>query len=226
MLKRGDRGEAVVALQKGLQKLGYYKGAIDGDYGEKTATAIVAFQSCYFTDGIADEKTISAIDAAVLAWEKSPRFAPFKPPHGLSEIESGFGKILFEESSNGSVIIKNDFAKNVTFTDFPVVGKQYFHTYLVEALLWVMKRIEARGLDREIFQFGSWYPRHKLHNPANGLSTHSWAIAFDLNWATNPYGGRSTLHPGIVEVCKAAGFEWGGDWKTPDPMHFQFATGY
>lgn len=226
MLKRGDRGEAVLKLQKNLEVLGFYKGLLDGDFGPKTAEAVLAYQTLYFADGIADDKTLSAIEAAVLAWGNLDFFRPFKTPNGLAEIENTFGRILFEESTDGAVLIKNDFAKNVSFDEYPVVGKQYFHVKLRESLLWVMKRVEARGLDREILQFGTWYPRHKLHNPKNSLSTHSWAIACDVNWATNPYGSKGTIDPKLVEIFKAAGFEWGGNWKIPDPMHFQWATGY
>jgi len=226
MLKKGDSGKAVLELQGKLQKLGFYKGAMDGSYGDKTAQAVVSFQSLYFSDGIANDPTIKSIDAALLAWSNLQTFVSFKPPHGLQEIENTFGRILFENSDNGAVIIKNDFAKNVVFTEFPVVGKQYIHSKLVDVLLWSMKKVEERGLDREILQFGSWYPRHKRHNASLGLSTHSWAIAFDINWATNPYGGKSTLHPGIIEIFKKSGFDWGGEWIVKDPMHFQYATGY
>jgi hypothetical protein len=30
----------------------------------------------------------------------------------------------------------------------------------------------------------------------------------------------------IVDIFKVRGFSWGGDWETPDAMHFQAAKGY
>ena len=40
----GDTGEAVKKVQRRLKKLGYYKGSIDGDYGNGTKTAVKSFQ--------------------------------------------------------------------------------------------------------------------------------------------------------------------------------------
>ncbi len=41
----GDTGDAVKKVQKRLQKLGYYSGTIDGDYGNGTKSAVKAFQN-------------------------------------------------------------------------------------------------------------------------------------------------------------------------------------
>ena len=43
-LKKGDKGTAVKQLQQRLKELGYYKSAIDGDFGSATVTAVKAFQ--------------------------------------------------------------------------------------------------------------------------------------------------------------------------------------
>lgn len=43
-LKIGDKGDAVKNLQEALQKLSYFNGAIDGVFGESTASALTAFQ--------------------------------------------------------------------------------------------------------------------------------------------------------------------------------------
>ena len=40
----GDQGDAVKAVQKKLKNLGYYSGSIDGDYGNGTKKAVLAFQ--------------------------------------------------------------------------------------------------------------------------------------------------------------------------------------
>ncbi|WP_375479511.1 peptidoglycan-binding protein [uncultured Nostoc sp.] len=43
-LKPGSRGQPVRDVQAVLQWLGFYKGSIDGIYGDKTSTAVATFQ--------------------------------------------------------------------------------------------------------------------------------------------------------------------------------------
>lgn len=44
LLRRGDIGALVVALQQQLKDQGYYAGDIDGTYGEDTVNAVISFQ--------------------------------------------------------------------------------------------------------------------------------------------------------------------------------------
>ena len=54
-------------------------------------------------------------------------------------------------------------------------------------------------------------------------SLHSWGVAIDVNAAWNGLGKRSTLSPEFVKCFTDAGFDWGGLWGRPDPMHFQLS---
>lgn len=56
----GTRGELVRQTQQKLADLGYYRGVVDGVYGEKTYEAISAFQRSVGlrADGIAGEQTL------------------------------------------------------------------------------------------------------------------------------------------------------------------------
>jgi peptidoglycan hydrolase-like protein with peptidoglycan-binding domain len=59
-LRMGLRGNSeVVKLQKNLRKLGVYSGAIDGNFGQKTKNAVMAFQSSVkiSPDGVVGPKT-------------------------------------------------------------------------------------------------------------------------------------------------------------------------
>lgn len=66
-LRKGDKGEAVAALQKKLIGLGYDLGrwGADGDFGAATERAVKAFQkaSGLTDDGIVGEKTRKALEA-------------------------------------------------------------------------------------------------------------------------------------------------------------------
>ena len=82
ILKQGSQGPAVEQLQLKLKAAGYDPGDIDGDYGKRTAAAVLAFQEDrpdLEDDGIAGPMTIGALDAAI-AKKKKPASA--LPPPG------------------------------------------------------------------------------------------------------------------------------------------------
>jgi hypothetical protein len=54
------------------------------------------------------------------------------------------------------------------------------------------------------------------------VSRHAWGAAVDINAAANPFGSLGTQDPRLVAVMKEWGFTWGGDWLSPDPMHFEY----
>lgn len=59
-----------------------------------------------------------------------------------------------------------------------------------------------------------------------GLSTmslHSWGLAVDVNAAWNQLNKKPMLSPKFVKCFTDAGFDWGGNWKRCDGMHFQIA---
>ena len=73
-LKNGSKGSKVEQLQKRLQELGYYNGAIDGDFGDLTENAFKLFQKTagLFEDGIAGS------DADVLYGDSAPSYVEEK----------------------------------------------------------------------------------------------------------------------------------------------------
>jgi peptidoglycan hydrolase-like protein with peptidoglycan-binding domain len=68
-LEPGDQTAGVADLQTALGALGFYAGAIDGDYGEATSAAVLAFQSEHglTADGVAGPSTMEALGEAVSA---------------------------------------------------------------------------------------------------------------------------------------------------------------
>lgn len=58
--KLGSTGSEVKSIQQKLSSLGYYKGSIDGVYGQQTKSAVTAFQrNCGITaDGICGQQTL------------------------------------------------------------------------------------------------------------------------------------------------------------------------
>jgi hypothetical protein len=62
------------------------------------------------------------------------------------------------------------------------------------------------------------------------LSQHAFGTAIDLNAGANPMLGRgdavvTDLPPNTADIAKKYGLEWGGTWKRPDAMHFEYVGG-
>ncbi len=66
-LRSGDTGAEVKALQQALITLGYTGLKADGNFGPATAAALTAFQTAngLTADGVAGQKTVDAINAAL-----------------------------------------------------------------------------------------------------------------------------------------------------------------
>lgn len=105
----------------------------------------------------------------------------------------------------------------------PTVPKRiYCNRDLVEPLTRALTLIITRGRESEIKTWdGCFNIRRKRSGSSPSL--HSWGLAVDLNASWNRLGQKSTQDPRLVACFKESGFDWGGDWSTPDAMHFQLA---
>lgn len=68
VLNRGDKGADVEHLQNKLKAAGYDPGVVDGDYGDKTVAAVLAFQMDYpdlEDDGEAGPQTLHKLDTVI-----------------------------------------------------------------------------------------------------------------------------------------------------------------
>jgi peptidoglycan L-alanyl-D-glutamate endopeptidase CwlK len=73
-LKKGARGDRVKALQQMLKNKGFDPGAIDGDFGNGTEAAVIAFQKSegLLPDGIVGSKTLSALAMDIIDGDQRP----------------------------------------------------------------------------------------------------------------------------------------------------------
>ena len=96
------------------------------------------------------------------------------------------------------------------------------HRLIAPALRRALKDLSARGLAHLINTFdGCFVPRHMSWDPDRSLSRHAWGIAVDVNARQFPYGSHARQNHRLIAAFARQGFTWGGDWRTPDPMHFE-----
>lgn len=69
----------------------------------------------------------------------------------------------------------------------------------------------------------TWRPKRGSRK----MSMHAFGGALDFDSATNGLGDHYfDMHPKVVQVFRACGWTWGGQWKRPDAMHFQWGRAY
>jgi hypothetical protein len=84
----------------------------------------------------------------------------------------------------------------------------------------LLNDLEERGYPIKGDQSGGYNPRNIA-----GTSTpsrHAFGNAVDVNWSDNPRDAAGSLPPDLArELAAKHGMTWGGDWRNPDPMHFE-----
>jgi hypothetical protein len=137
------------------------------------------------------------------------------------------GTMRFEILKNG--FIRPDPAwvtANIVVAEVPILGTVTCHRLLVPRLAGALGEIESEGLSELIdpAHYGGCYvPRFIDRDATKPLSNHAFGLAIDLNTTTNQLGTKGSMDPRIVEIFRKWGFNWGGYWTRPDPMHFELA---
>ena len=158
-------------------------------------------------------------------------------PHGLEEILSTFGDIYDFILDDGTLDPRWE-SEYLARTQLPfpiplswepstVVRSLYCHSRLGELFAEVFSVLDIEGLRGAIRTYGGCF-NFRSKRTHSKLSSHSWGISIDLNPETNGPGEKGDMEEAVVNVFRSFGFEWGGDWsyRSKDPMHFQFCTGY
>ena len=149
-------------------------------------------------------------------------------------IESTFGRFAWRDSSErrGSIEILGEWPRRNVISFAPPfalldgrgrpVSVVYCHRLVAPALARVFDDLAARDLCHLVNTFdGCFVPRHMGWNPGRPLSRHAWGIAVDVNARLFPYRSRARQNQRLIDAFARQGFVWGGDWRTPDPMHFE-----
>jgi hypothetical protein len=95
-----------------------------------------------------------------------------------------------------------------------------------------MSEVIASGLENTINYYdanragGCYYPRFNRLTPNSAvgfLSRHSWGMAVDTNTIGSCQGcAPPDMNCDTVRIFRKHGFAWGGNFLTPDGMHFEW----
>ena len=224
-LRHGSEGPQVEQVQARLNEIFEEQVDVDGIYGDHTEEMVMAFQDDrgISVDGIVGPATWGALFAEAEEDSGEPE-TPGVPEE--SELQSLYGTPR-DPAPYLKVMDFSEFkAKLAHVRDYnrkPWSCRVYGHRIIEGSLRQALQNVCDRGLARQFVTFdGCVCVRPKTSG--NGWSTHSWGISIDVNAATNGYGAQPRMSADFVRCFTDVGFEWGGSWRTPDGMHFQFAT--
>ena len=205
----------------------------EGEFFERLAL----YNGILDADRIAIGQWIEIPSRGELLGTEQPPDRRLSRPHGLDEVLSTFGNIYDFIRDDGTLDPKWEsaylararlpFAIPLSWEPSRMVRSVYCHSHLAELFVEVFTALDAEGLRGAIRTYGGCFS-YRSKRSHTKLSTHSWGISIDLNPESNWPGGKGDMDEAVVNVFRRFGFEWGGDWsyRSRDPMHFQFCTGY
>jgi hypothetical protein len=133
----------------------------------------------------------------------------------------------YTSRTDGRITIHGDWVERyITRVQLPGMAATSCHRAMVPQLIAAVNELIERDLYGHLdpSQFaGCFVARHIDWSPNRPLSMHAWGLAIDFNSRDNALGATPQMDPRVVEVFKRWGFDWGGDWRRPDGMHFELA---
>ena len=152
-------------------------------------------------------------------------------------VESTFGRFAWRESAGqrGAIEILGEWPRHNIVSLAPPMALRdgrgrplrviRCHRLIATPLRRVLVELADRELGHLINTFdGCFVARHMSWNPQRPLSRHAWGIAVDVNARLFPFGSQARQDDRLISAFARQGFAWGGDWRTPDPMHFEMVT--
>lgn len=163
----------------------------------------------------------------------------FLTPARLDEL---FGPIHWSLGTSGKVTIQPDWSRENLVTVFvpqlkgvdcfgrPASGKVQIHKKIAVQFLGFWQDVEDHGLLGLVKSFGGTFAIRLIRGSNSHLSTHTYAIAFDICMEWNGLGktpamvGQNGSVRELAALCEKWGFKWGG-WfrRRKDGMHFEAA---
>jgi hypothetical protein len=154
-------------------------------------------------------------------------------PNGYSALVSRFGQPCSASANAARSYWPSQSARNVPgYINYnPYIGRDVGYN--------IRNHIEADGKNNAV-DYGVYGYNCRYISGSTSWSTHAFGAAIDTNSARNPLGQATWVGRGsddvayksyLPKIWKGAypghNFYWGKNFSTtPDPMHFQYVTGY
>lgn len=197
-------------------------------FGADTSTVAWGFDREAMDRALADVGLDARTDTAVArSWDLPD------PDETIStaRTKAALGEPWYRVNSDDSISMHPDWiAANLTdgrvLLDPTIRVRAQCHVGVVDDLSAALAEVGAAGLAGEIDvananAYGGCYaPRYS--RISGYLSRHTYAMAFDTNTTSNCQGCRPRMHCDVVRIFRKHGFAWGGNFRRPDGMHFEW----
>lgn len=236
-LKKGSQNSSVRKLQEKLIELGYDLGAVDGIFGPRTEGAVLKYQkdNGLSVDGVVGDETWSSlfdedIPRLVSILEELPSYSQCFEVFGDFRIAGWERQNLTRcDLSEFRAELEHVYFGWMTPDDKAFIHANWCglvcHRLVVPKFQAAFKNLVETGLGNELKTFDGCLAVRYIRG-GDMWSTHSWAIAIDLNARFNRFGQTDfEMTTDLAKCFQAVGFVWGADFTgKPDAMHFQYCT--
>jgi hypothetical protein len=153
---------------------------------------------------------------------------------GLGRTKALLGEFWYRNLVGGAIQIdpawfQANVSPRVTFAGVPI--RASCHVKVNPYIQGALREIAAAGLSPLVNvsntnSVGGCFAPREIR-PSGGttggsLSRHTWAMALDMNVSSNQMGAVPQMDCRIVRIFRKWGFAWGGNFTTPDGMHFEW----
>ena len=159
---------------------------------------------------------------------ETPELLEPDDPEAVGEASGSLiGTMEFKILEDGFIKPEREWVRqNIATAEVSILGEVTCHRLLIPQLQAALNEIVEQGLAdliRPDDYGGCYVPRFIDRDPSLPLSMHAFGLAVDINVSTNLLGTEGDQDPRVVAIFEKWGFEWGGRWERPDPMHFELA---
>lgn len=197
-------------------------------FGSDTSTVIWGFDRGAIDAALAAVGLEGRKDTALLrSWD------PPDPDDTIStaRTKAALGEPWYRVNSDDSISMHPDWmATNLTdgrvLLDPTIRIRARCHVDVVDDLSAALAEVAAAGLAGAIdvananAYGGCFVPRYS--RTSGYLSRHSYGMALDTNTVSNCAGCRPQMNCDVVRIFRKHGFAWGGNFRRPDGMHFEW----